>query len=634
MSIRVQLPNGQTAEFPDGTPTAEMERALSDLHGSQGPTLEERYQSAGIDPHEYAASDDTPEWQKRAAGVGHAFARMGQAVHQLGAHVLDSGSPDTKALDESIALDDRTWNSDLGKPGTWTAPNPYNVIGNVATLAATAPLGAVGAAGKGVSLASAALRGAGTSTAIGALTNPVVDGGEDFWTSKGKAAAIDAGLGAAGQVIPRAVAAGGRQALDATTKALAAKAEQFGIQLPTAALTDSKAVKLVSSVLDKLPFSGAGARTKAQQTGLNQAVASTIGETADRITPEVAQAARSRLNRTFEDLTGRNDLTLDNDALQRLSDIAHEAKQIGTSDVARAVESITDEALSKSNNGVIAGKAYQALDRKLGRTVAMTSDGEKRHYFGQVREALRDAMDGSISEADSAAWQTAREQWWALKTIEPLIEKAPTGNISPSLLLGAVRANTTHMAYGSGGKLADLGRIGQQFLKDTVPDSGTASRLLVQDSLKAAAGAGVGTATGVSLPAVAGTLALGRGANALLNSRAARAYMQNGLGDAAQPIAAALGNAAPVAAPMLDGQRARPAPKTAHEKGHQAAEDAIGSAKSRQETESQLGMLERGADRYEKAAQRAMTPEDSMRLAVRAQELRDQADAVRAALGR
>ena len=53
-----------------------------------------------------------------------------------------------------------------------------------------------------------------------------------------------------------------------------------------------------------------------------------------------------------------------------------------------------------------------------------------------------------------------------MKTIEPLVAKSPTGDISPALLMSQVNKSYGGMAYNGGGDMGDLARIGQKFLKE------------------------------------------------------------------------------------------------------------------------------------------------------------------------
>ena len=49
------------------------------------------------------------------------------------------------------------------------------------------------------------------------------------------------------------------------------------------------------------------------------------------------------------------------------------------------------------------------LDTQLGKT--LRKGGDLGHAVGEVRDALRSAMDNSISTADSAAWKEVRKQY-------------------------------------------------------------------------------------------------------------------------------------------------------------------------------------------------------------------------------
>jgi hypothetical protein len=127
-------------------------------------------------------------------------------------------------------------------------------------------------------------------------------------------------------------------------------------------------------------------------------------------------------------------------------------------------------------------KSYQSLTRKdtpLDRAMK-SADPNVRHYAGQLREALDDAMERSAPPDVVHDLREARYQWAVMKAVEPLAKKAPTGDISPALLLGKSK----------GGNLEELGQIGQRFLKEP-PSSGTSERLAV---MKLGAGLAAGAA--------------------------------------------------------------------------------------------------------------------------------------------
>lgn len=162
--------------------------------------------------------------------------------------------------------------------------------------------------------------------------------------------------------------------------------------------------------------------------------------------------------------------------------------------------------------------------------------GEKGHYIGKVRDVLRSHMDDAISPADREAWQTARQQYRNLKTIRDLVSKETGSGISPAALMGRMNAGGAGkeaMASGKGGQLGDLAQIGQRFLKDPIPNSGTAERLGWLGAL-----GGGGAMLGVEPTTMAATLGGGAVARGLLDSPAlGRLMLREGRGEGAQAMA-------------------------------------------------------------------------------------------------
>lgn len=423
------------------------------------------------------------------------------------------GFGDQTAIDERARLDKDLMQTGGGLVG--------NIGGQIAQMAV--PGAVLGKLGMGVKAATTLGKVAQAAAGAGAFaaTQPVLTGDSRLGN-----AATGAAWGAGGQLASSGLsrlAKGGKDAIEPALRDLAMKAESYGIPVTMGQLTDSRFVRTLKSVVDKLPFSGSQKLQGQQQKAFNRAVAQTFGESADNITTDVAAAAKRRIGGAFDALSTRNKLKVDGQLLDDLVSLSDEASKTGTADNARAVTSLVDDFLGKTENGQVSGKAYRELDSRIGRLIKGTQDGDKRHYLGRLRDSIRDAMDRSISPTDSKAWQAARKQYRNLKTVEDLIEKSATGDLSPSLLLGLVRRADKNMAYTGGGELGDLARIGQRFLKDPIPNSGTAERLLA-----AGAVGGGGYALGID-PATLATMALaGRGIGGVLNSNAGRRYMLQG----------------------------------------------------------------------------------------------------------
>lgn len=448
------------------------------------------------------------------AGFGKAFVDTKEGIKQL------MGDGNKAKATERARLDAPLLGSGDGLAGY--------IGGQVAQIAL--PGGALSKAG----MIPKALQGAGmlpsaARAAIGggsfAASQPVLEG-----ESRGGNAAIGAALGAVGQAIPSALGALGRQSnkVAPEVRELAAKAESFGIPVSAAQLSDSRFLKVLNNVVKQLPFSGADKLSQIQQKRFNQAVAQTFGESSDAITTDVAARALNRLRVGFDDLTSRNNLRVDPQLMNDLVSIADESGKTATADNARIVSNLLDDFLSKSENGVVSGKAYRQLDSKLGKLMK-GGDGDRANWVGQLRSAIRDGMDRSISGADSKKWRMIRSQYKNLKTVEDLIEKSATGDISPSLLLNKVRGANKNMAYGGGGDLADLARIGQRFLKDPIQNSTTAEKSMLMNSLGGLGGglAG-GHVMGIDPMSILALIAAGRAGGKMLNSNAGSRYILEG----------------------------------------------------------------------------------------------------------
>lgn len=313
-------------------------------------------------------------------------------------------------------------------------------------------------------------------------------------------------LGGASPVATEGTAAGASRSIarlfgspDAQTSRLAKIAQAEGIPLKASQISGSKVAKLVDSTTGQVPFSGASKFQGTQQTAFNRAVAKTIGENADAITPEVFDRARTRLGDEFDRLATYNNIDLTPEFVRKLGMLRNDVAQTGNQEAITAVDKAYQRILDQQQNSQLPGEVYKSMASDLGRMSAGTANPDKAHFAGQFRELLDDAMGASIRPEDAKAWATARRQYRDLKTIEPLVAEASAngGNVSPAKLMGRVTANKSGksaVARGKRGDLADLAAIGQRFLKEQVPDSGTARRTAVNDLIGGVAKGAAGTA--------------------------------------------------------------------------------------------------------------------------------------------
>lgn len=368
----------------------------------------------------------------------------------------------------------------------------------------------IGSALSGTTSATAKGIGSALTSNLGAQTAATAAGtaGSELTREGGGSPLAQIGFGLAGGLTPVTLGAG-RQALTAgvgrlmsspspEAAALGRYALDAGIPLKASQVSPSKAAKLVDSVSGQAPFSGAQAFQQTQQKAFNRAVARTIGENADAITPEVFNAAKARIGASYDDLATRINPRITPAVQTKLDGVLKSAQQFGSDDSARAVSSALERVNAQAVGGVLPGKAYKSLDSELGNITK--NGGEKGMYVTQVREILRDAFTASAGSSDKAQMKLANRQYANLKTIEPLVAgDAIEGNISPAKLLARVTSNKAgkaSMASGNRGELGSLANAGQRFLKSQIPDSGTAQRTAVVNALKTAGTLGTGVLAG------------------------------------------------------------------------------------------------------------------------------------------
>lgn len=395
------------------------------------------------------------------SGMGSAFAGTVQGIGQLTGQVSQDDVDETRRL-EAPLMD--------------TGAGTVGMIGGQVAQMAIPVGGGVRAAsylGRAAPYAAAAARAGGL-----AALQPMATG-QDRATETAKAAA----MGAAGQGVAAAggaLARGAVSRLDSASAGLARAAEGYGIKLGLPNLTQNPLARTAMSQMERLPFSGASSRANANQEAMNRAVGETFGADAAKITPDVFSAAKSKLSQVFDTLSSRNNLKLDPSAVTDIGKVLDSAKRLGTVESEKMVKGYIDDLLSRVGpNGEIPGKAYQAFDSDIGQT--MKAGGLPAKYLGELRDVIRSTMDKSISDTDRRAWQEVRKRWAAMKTVEPLVAKSATGDISPAALMGRVTSDAAgkiRMASGNSGNLGELARIGQRFMKES-PNSGTADRALV-----------------------------------------------------------------------------------------------------------------------------------------------------------
>lgn len=290
--------------------------------------------------------------------------------------------------------------------------------------------------------------------------------------------------------------------------------ETFKIPITGPMIGTNPTTKFAESAIRHLPFSGAGSEEAAIKSAFNSAVAKTFGEDAPAITQTVMDTAKKRIGGVMNEIEGAAVVNLSPAQGQRLAEIARDASRLPAAEW-DAIKKHLKDAIRETTE--VGGATFTRLFRHgspLDR--AVESDAANVAYYGaKIKSVLQDALQESLSPEVAEAYKTARFQYKNMKTIEPLVNKSPDGNISPALLNGRVTAAFPNRAYDTSGNPLDrLAKIGQAFLKEP-GTSGTSERLATKAAVtkvgELGAAALAGNFIGIPATAAGAGIALGAG---------------------------------------------------------------------------------------------------------------------------
>lgn len=170
-----------------------------------------------------------------------------------------------------------------------------------------------------------------------------------------------------------------------------------------------------------------------------------------------------------------------------------------------------DEAKMVGQFAEMTGEQYQNFRSGMGRAIQALYKGGKplaAEAMRGVQNALDDAAEATLPEAQVAAWHEARKNYANFKILEKAtnmgtVASRSSGTLAPSALTQALRARQGDAFSRTTGGLNDIATI-KQYLADTFPNSGTPSVLAPMQGLMSG-GAGAG-ALGLTGAAVAGAM--------------------------------------------------------------------------------------------------------------------------------
>lgn len=318
------------------------------------------------------------------------------------------------------------------------------------------------------------------------------------------------------------------------------------VDLTAGQKTGNKGLQYLESASGQVPLGGGKARaiSEAQGEQFTKAALSKAGINAERATPEVIDAAFERLGKEFDTLAGattiKPDQKLGMDLFGTLSDYM---QKTSATERKPYIQNLINEITAKAQSGFISGDFYKSTRSAIERLRRGTSDPEFNGALADIRGALDDAVERSISPDLVDRWRDVRNQYRNVLPLERAAtaagENAAQGIVSPSALKQAVLALHGRRNYARGsGDFADLARAGEGIMRP-LPDSGTAGRtqafrLLDGMGLASGGAAGALLSGGNTAGTVAGALA-GQALAAGVPAVASRALMSS-------PVQAYLGN--------------------------------------------------------------------------------------------
>lgn len=536
--IQVKLPDGSTAQFPDGTPNDVMTKAIQAKFPPQvaaaqpqTPPAAPAGQSLGSDVSQGLSgfNEGLADFAGSPVELVNGALRAGAA----GVHAL--GGPDVQFSTDPVGGQQffRNLMSPTIAPPTSDPTGQFvRRVGNDLGASAIPGMGAAAMASRPLATLAVNL---GTSLAggTGAATANAVAPGNKYAELAGEMA---------GDFVPGRMAAVGRRLItpfpaSPERAAFADTMAKNGVDLTAGQATGSKTLQYAENELG-----GGAAADMAGKQGqqFTQAVLAKAGISAPRATPEVMKQAFSDIGDRFNTLTANTSIIPDKQLGADLKSALSDYRSIAGSDERPIIANTLNDIKTWAANGQITGAQYKSLSTRISTALDNTSNPELTGALREVKGALDDAVGRSLAKTSPDAladWQQTRRDYANLMRIKDAAAgagDATAGIISPQRLRQVLSAKDSKGYVTGRGDLNDLARAGVQTMSP-LPNSGTAPRLMVHQipsaigaALGSMAGLHAGGMEGMGIGAGIGTLAPYAAGRAML-SGPGRAYLANQL---------------------------------------------------------------------------------------------------------
>lgn len=482
---------GVNAKVSDMIKSGRTEQEVKDYLNNVSPGLGDRSQNIGWwtdfiaqNPNEEVQVDLESVWQP-AGGVSETLGDIGMSP--VGAGVI--GAADTATLG---FLDNLTGNPDMTRavmagvqeenPGSYLTGQ---LLGGVTTgLGIESALARGGMTGIRGARAGDALFGAGYGAGLA----------DDPDDSRIASALLGAGAGVAGGALGRGAARVGGRALEGVTDAGQQILNRAGVQMTPGQVLGG-AAKSVEDRLAGLPFVGdaivrrwqEGMQTfdKAAFDEMLEPIGGSTNGVIGALGVEAGQAARSK---AYRDALDDVNLTADDVFEQEIRQALTQAGQLPDPMRANAETSLGMRIGNViGEGGELSGRDFQQSLRGLRRDAKSFESQPFGYDAAQVTRAGEGALEGLVerqSPQTLPAYRAANKANMNVETIRNAVDRARNqGEVfTPAQL--ATSASQTARKFGNNQGTTnqpfyDLTRAGQEVLPSTIPDSGTAGRLLL-----------------------------------------------------------------------------------------------------------------------------------------------------------
>jgi len=278
--------------------------------------------------------------------------------------------------------------------------------------------------------------------------------------------------------------------LDPATKDLAREAHGMGFRLTPDQVYGNKYGKFAGELAGENPLVK---NTREHNNAVfNQKLVDLVGGDGPKLTRKIYAEAMQNAGTTIGDIAEKTPVPINQGFVAQLR--ANGANQLPeVSNIVNGFVDQIDKAAGKpekllgggraAGDRTLDGVAFRRINTAIAKRMRETANGDLRSALSNLQDDLLEHRSQFMDSKDRVAYDQARKFYAIGKTLEPLVAKAPTGDIPPALLLGVLNRNALGKSLVSQGAAGDLGKladIGQKFMKP-LPSSGTAERAFMQN---------------------------------------------------------------------------------------------------------------------------------------------------------